>query len=111
MSRFDTAVQTRRRIVLYGNVLDWVHNDAERLSFIEWLRRRLSHHNIDHVVLYNFCEEPRVLSWGELDRQEAQNSLIEAITRTSNASGPRNQAPDPTNPTLALRGLTRLLHE
>jgi hypothetical protein len=108
MSRFDTAVQTRRRIVLYGNILDWVHDASERLVFIEWLRRQLGQHGIERVVLYNFCEEPRVLSWEESDLATAQRVLIERLTEY--VPGTRGQ-PDPTSPSLALRFLGNLLHE
>ncbi len=111
MSRFDIAAQTRRRIVLYGNVMDWVREGSETLPLPDWLRRRLSdQHGIRHIVRYNFCEEPRVLLWGETDVQAAQEELR---TRLSGSvrDAPRGQTLDPSNPAIALRFLGALLRE
>ncbi len=109
MSRFDIAAQTRRRIVLYGNVMDWVRDGTETIPLTEWLRGRLSsQHGVEHILQYNHCEEPRVLIWREEGVETAQAAL-NARLRGAGQESSRGQSQDPANPVLVFRLLGTLL--
>src|SRR5437764_730476 len=106
-SRFEVALQTRHRIVLYGNTEDFVLEDEECLPICEWLRQRLIATGCPRVVRYNHSEEPRALAWESNDLVQAQQELI-ALLPSSGARAP-NARTDPADPQAALRVIATLL--
>jgi AAA domain (Cdc48 subfamily) len=108
-SRVDIALQTRRRIILYGNTEDLILEGEQTATLIEWLRRRLAGFEglggCTRIVYYNHAEEPRVLMWQGADagtEQDQLNALMPASGRSM--GGPRS-----SDPSIALRTLGRLL--
>jgi broad specificity phosphatase PhoE len=102
MSKFDIAVTTRHRIVLHGNVLDWVWRDAQPASLTEWIWQYLvERKDIHRVVYYNHDEPPRVLYWANTPPEQAQPRLRELLSGPSDLSIPAS----------ALRVLSALLHQ
>ncbi len=102
MSKFDIAATTRHRIVLHGNVLDWVWKESQPVPLTEWIWQYLvEQRGFRRVVYYNHDEPPRVLYWADTSTEQAQQTL----------QGLADRPGDLSNPGLALRVLSRLLHE
>jgi len=103
MSRFDISAQTKHRIVLYGNVLDWVLAGDERLTLAQWIRRRLvEQYGFQRVLRYNHSEELRVLYWGDLSPQQGSDALRSLV---------QGQARDLADPATALRLMRAVLRQ
>jgi len=105
MSRFDIAARTKRRIVLYGNVLDWVMEQSEGsvqpLLLVDWIRRRLAQLGYERVVRFNHSDPARVVLW-EADLRQGQQQF-EALLG--------NQPRDVSDPATALRLMQVLLRD
>jgi hypothetical protein len=103
MSRFDISAQTKRRIVLYGNVLDWVLEGQETLPLTEWLLRQLrDRYGVQRIVRYNNCEPPRIIFWGGAETERAQEEFESLL------QGPPRDSADPAN---AFSHLSELLRQ
>ena len=64
-SKLDVALVTKKRIVLHGNVKDYI--ERRGITLVDWLERRLQTEGYDRIVYYDFDKMPAILRWGDMD--------------------------------------------
>lgn len=105
ISRFEIALETKRRIILHGNVLDHVLEPPQPpRPFVEWLQGRLEQRGYRRIVAYDFGERPTILLWDDLTPDQAWGEFVRV--------GRQQASPmeDLGRPELALQQLRRLLN-
>lgn len=104
-SRIEVTVGTVRRLVLQGNVLDAVLDEAGALVTLpEWLTEQLRRRGYKRIVIFDHADAPVIPEWDGLGLSER----LSAFMQFGGAVAPMSRA-DPSNPLIVLNQLRRVL--
>lgn len=81
VSQFFVSLNTRRRIVLYGNVMDLIpdmdkdYRTSPPVPLAQWLIRKLTDGGYRRIITYDCDREPEIEHWDDLSREDGRKQF------------------------------------